>query len=561
MKCSGKAGYFLNLKKEYGERAEALLKKLQEGKTVQGAFITDFIKIDYVNITKILLYMITKNKIKTSFDGLYVDKEYESFLTFLDEEKSIILPNKITSEEKDYTNELYLIGGEKENFGNIVREKMQNNIIHGSNDIKTENMETIQMEKGIHNVDQCELCSPYSVETNNNYEKIIIHKLELLNINDIMKYDGSIENVDKIIYYLNPCSVLSAYFLDIKKNEKVLDMCASPGGKSLVIASKLFGYDISPLNRIKNIESINDTHIEISCSLNLLNYYKCNRNGFLVINEYNKSRYDRLKQVLHKHLPKDLINSSNLHITNYNGLNLNSFMRFPKFHKILLDVPCSTDEHLINKGTCDLNKWTINVIKNNTYVQCELLMNSFQLLHTNGIIIYSTCALSYHENDEVIEKLLKKFKKQVKIIDFVEVEYQQRYEQAFMLVKQKQIGICPPAAMGAVNGMNSKKFDAVLVNSVDDGLNEVSSNRDEKKENDNKHEDYKRINQTIVSIKEGAANNCNSIYNNEFKEFKGKTNFLRFFEKTKYGYISLPDKSPFGVLYICKIQKILKNCN
>lgn len=232
--------------------------------------------------------------------------------------------------------------------------------------------------------------------------------------------------------------------------------------------------------------------------MDVVNYNKINRNGFLVINEYNKVRYERLKKVLDKYIPSDLINrSSNIHVTNYNGLNINSFLRFPKFHKILLDVPCSTDEHLIKQGTKELNKWSINVIKNNSDIQLQLLINAFTLLHTGGVIIYSTCALSYLENDYVIEKFLKKYKNNIQIIDFIHEEYQTKISQYLS------------------NYVNNKR------------------NHNHNIDNLHKNQSYQYIN-----------------------HLKENTLFLKFFEKTRYGYISLPDRSPFGILYICKIKKI-----
>ncbi|ANQ08215.1 Uncharacterized protein PCOAH_00024280 [Plasmodium coatneyi] len=490
MKCSGKVGYFFNLKKEYGEkRAATLLRTLEEEKTVQGAFITDFVKVDYLNLTKILLFMVRTNKVETSFDGLYVDAAYAHLLSY---------------------GGVAVSPGERQN--GVIPSSGVNPTEVNTEQVNTEQVNHIETQKETYQSGATALIN----HPGENYEKIIIPKLELLNAGDIMKHDGEVENMDKAIYYLNPCSVLSAYFLDVKKNENVLDMCASPGGKSLVIANQLFGYDTSPMKRIKNMEYLKDGSVQITCSLDMVNYYTMNRQGFFVANEFNRVRYDRLKQVLSKHLPKDLLTSNNFHVTNYNGLNVNSFLRFPRFHKILLDVPCSTDEHLIKKKKNDLlNKWTDKVIKNNASLQFELLNNSFQLLHTNGTLVYSTCALSHQENDHVIEKLLKKYKKQVQIVDFVKEEYQKRF--------------------------SSDHCDRLFVESFEGqpvGEDPTSG----------------------VTLREGEHNRQQHgdrpIEGDSIPRDGPSTNFLSFFEKTKYGYISLPDRSPFGILYICKIRKI-----
>lgn len=470
MRVRGKQGYLLNVLEEHGTRTDALIKSLNEEKKIQCAFISDFVKANYINVTKILLYLILKGKVRTDVDGLFIDKEFSSYLTFQGEHELKQIDNAFVKQDMDTT-----------------LKKIDNHIELQDEQKKREQEKEEEMKK------------ENMLYADDNWRKIQIKKFEMGNIMNIMLSDGTIGNVENLIYYLNPCSVLAVHFLKVKKGDKVLDMCASPGGKSIVIARKLFGYKRSPINRIRNMKNINlsnnpnDVVAEIECDTLMKYYCTLSKTGYLVSNEYSRSRYERLEGVLKKYIPKEILYSNNLEITKYNGLYINQFSRFRNFDKILLDAPCSSDSYLIQNEN-ELNKWTPNVIKYNTITQFQLLCNAFELLKRDGILIYSTCALSPQENDGVIDRLQKKYASAVKIIDFIEEEFMEKKKEA----------------------QNKSQNKTCLMS--------LQKNK-ENQENDEK-------------------NLCN------------KWNYLSFFERTKHGYISMPDKSPFGLLYICKIKKV-----
>jgi 16S rRNA C967 or C1407 C5-methylase (RsmB/RsmF family) len=45
-------------------------------------------------------------------------------------------------------------------------------------------------------------------------------------------------------------------------------------------------------------------------------------------------------------------------------------------------------------------------LANLNHLQSGLLENGFKLLKPGGILVYSTCSFDYHQNEEIIEKLL-----------------------------------------------------------------------------------------------------------------------------------------------------------
>ncbi|KAK4298077.1 hypothetical protein Pmani_029551 [Petrolisthes manimaculis] len=163
-------------------------------------------------------------------------------------------------------------------------------------------------------------------------------------------------------------SFLPVMALSPKEGEKILDMCAAPGGKATHIAAIM------------------------------------RNTGMLVANDVNK---DRVKAVVG--------NFHRLGITN-SVITTNDGRCFPKimprgFDRVLLDAPCSgtgvisKDERVkISKDPKDINRCS--------HLQRELLLAAIDSVHKfdgiNGYVVYSTCSVLVEENEEVVEYALKK---------------------------------------------------------------------------------------------------------------------------------------------------------
>ncbi len=170
-------------------------------------------------------------------------------------------------------------------------------------------------------------------------------------------------------YFLDSASVLAAYSLPLDNAKNILDMCAAPGGKSLVLANRM------------------------------------NEDASLLCNERSASRRNRLSNVLDEHLDESI--RKRVHISSNDGA-LMCKKEQNHFDAILLDAPCSSERHVFLDKKY-LGQWSSARIKNLSIAQWALLSSAFRLLKEGGYILYSTCALSNTENDEVIKKLLKKF--------------------------------------------------------------------------------------------------------------------------------------------------------
>lgn len=180
---------------------------------------------------------------------------------------------------------------------------------------------------------------------------------------------------DLLSYYvLDPASVLVAENLEVLPGEKVLDLCAAPGGKSLVLAQALF----------KESSAASE----------------------LVLNELSADRRERLKKVVQQYIPRaqrDQVWVKGKDGTRY-GLEVQNH-----FDAILLDAPCSGERHLLENEK-ELSQWKENRTKGLAQKQYNLLCSAWLALKPGGRIIYSTCSISPLENDGVIEKFLKKKK-------------------------------------------------------------------------------------------------------------------------------------------------------
>lgn len=161
------------------------------------------------------------------------------------------------------------------------------------------------------------------------------------------------------IYLQSLSSQIPPLFLEPLPNELILDMAASPGGKT----SEL-------------------------CALS-------NNTCLITAIEKNKIRYERLKYNL------DKLGTKKVNVLNIDSRNLDEYFMFDK---ILLDAPCSGSGTL-NKET--INTFTEELFERSIKTQYELLNTAIKHLRVNGILIYSTCSILSSENEDIIKRILK----------------------------------------------------------------------------------------------------------------------------------------------------------
>lgn len=174
-------------------------------------------------------------------------------------------------------------------------------------------------------------------------------------------------------YYMDSASIRAAEALGVQPGDHVLDMCAAPGGKALILVEKLQG------------------------------------KGSLVANELSRDRKMRLIHVFDEHVPAD--SRKLIQITGFDG-NQFGLKKKDSFDRILLDAPCSSERHLLHEDP-SMKDWKESRTKQLMMRQYSLLCSALLSLKPGGTLIYSTCSISPLENDGVVERLLKKKQGQV----------------------------------------------------------------------------------------------------------------------------------------------------
>ncbi|MBK5200223.1 MAG: RsmB/NOP family class I SAM-dependent RNA methyltransferase [Spirochaetaceae bacterium] len=179
-------------------------------------------------------------------------------------------------------------------------------------------------------------------------------------------------------YYMDEASIICAKLLDVQKDDLVLDMCAAPGGKTLILASELKG------------------------------------SGLLISNDRSSKRRARLHNVINDHLKPEY--QVNIKVSAHDASKWGIFEK-NIYDKILLDAPCSSERHVLATPSA-LEMWSPNRPKHLAIQQFAMLASALDAVKPGGLILYSTCAITPQEDEEVIEKLFKKRNGKFTLIDF-----------------------------------------------------------------------------------------------------------------------------------------------
>ena len=169
-----------------------------------------------------------------------------------------------------------------------------------------------------------------------------------------------------LFYCQEPSATLPAGLLQVKAGERVLDLCAAPGGKATQIAAAMQG------------------------------------EGLLVANEYDYSRARILSENIER------LGIKNAVVTSRDPARLASCLP-AFFDKILVDAPCS-GEGMFKKEEAALLHWSEANVRGCAARQKNILDSAVAMLCGGGRLVYSTCTFSAEENEEQAQALLDRYR-------------------------------------------------------------------------------------------------------------------------------------------------------
>ncbi len=168
-----------------------------------------------------------------------------------------------------------------------------------------------------------------------------------------------------LFYFQEPSAMSTVSALPINENDKILDLCAAPGGKATQAGASL------------------------------------GKDGLLIANEIIKNRSNILSDNIER------FGLTNAIVTNETPQRLAE--KFPNFFdKIIVDAPCS-GEGMFRKEPQAVDEWSVEHTISCGTRQKHILDCAMKMLCGGGYIVYSTCTFAPEENEKICEYMLENY--------------------------------------------------------------------------------------------------------------------------------------------------------
>ncbi|KAK6732657.1 hypothetical protein RB195_016804 [Necator americanus] len=168
-------------------------------------------------------------------------------------------------------------------------------------------------------------------------------------------------------WLLDGGSLVPVLALGLEKGDSLLDVCAAPGGKSL----------LALLTKLPEK---------------------------VVCNDFKLARLGQLKRALSTYVPSNAAEADTVILKRKDASNLATWDELNTYDKVIADVPCSTDRLAVNQD--DGNMYSPQMTNERLslpQLQTKILINALRSVKVGGSVVYSTCTLSSIQNESVVE--------------------------------------------------------------------------------------------------------------------------------------------------------------
>ncbi|GFQ03010.1 putative methyltransferase nsun6 [Phtheirospermum japonicum] len=224
------------------------------------------------------------------------------------------------------------------------------------------------------------------------------------------------------IFLQNLPSIITAHALDPQEGDKILDMCAAPGGKTTAIAilmkdkGEIVAADRSH-NKVLGIQKL-AAELDLKCITTykldaLKSVEQINNPDSQDAPQYKVATIEQLRN--ENYTSKAELRKNNRRMRNGPGRNNTVGGRVEKskgflpnsFDRVLLDAPCSA---LGLRPRLFAGEDTMESLRAHAKYQRRMFDQAVQLVRPGGVLVYSTCTINPGENEALVRYALDTYK-------------------------------------------------------------------------------------------------------------------------------------------------------